>query len=159
MKKTFSIDSTKYTVIEVTAIASCDMDTADRQNALLVVNYLNGEKFEKVVFGYELPETEEDFEDMCSDSNAWESDCEVLKTVRDRYIAERSICESELREPLYFPDDEYCDSWFGSEQPVCLTAEDIADLANGWAMTVEELMEQVHEASDDEIFEWGVTNG
>lgn len=74
-------------------------------------------------------------------------------------LAEWSIWESELREPLYMPDDEHLDSWFGSEYPVCLTAENIADLANGWSKTVEELMEQVHEASDIEIFEWGVYNG
>jgi hypothetical protein len=83
MEKTFTIDNNKYTVIEVTAVASCDMETADRQNALLVINYQNGEKFEKVVFGYDMPETTEDFNDMCGDSGAWESDSEVLATVKD----------------------------------------------------------------------------
>ena len=84
MKKTFTVNNTDYTVIEVTAVASCDMDTGDRQDALLVVNTQNGEKVEKVVFGYEMPETAEDFLDMCDDYNAWDSDYEVLETVKDR---------------------------------------------------------------------------
>lgn len=74
-------------------------------------------------------------------------------------LAEWSIWESELRESLYMPDDDYLDSWFGSDAPMCLSAEDIAYLANGWGKTVDELMEQVHEASEDEIEEWGVYNG
>lgn len=84
MKKTFTIESINYTVIEVTAIASCDMESGDRQDALLVVSCMNGEKFEKVVFGYEIPETAEDFSDMCEDSSAWEYDHEVLATVKNR---------------------------------------------------------------------------
>ena len=84
MKKTFTVNNADYTVIEVTAVASCDMDTGDRQDALLVVNTQNGEKVEKVVFGYEMPETTEDFLDMCDDYNAWDSDYEVLETVKDR---------------------------------------------------------------------------
>ena len=84
MKKIFTVGGTKYTVITCTAVAACDLDTNDRQDALLVVTYRNGDKIEKVVFGYDMPETAEDFEDMCEDSNAWESDYEVLETVMDR---------------------------------------------------------------------------
>ena len=84
MKKTFTIENHKYIVIPCTAVASCDMDTNTRQDALLVVTFRNFEKIEKVVFGYDMPETAEDFEDMCNDSSAWESDSEVLETVMDR---------------------------------------------------------------------------
>ena len=81
MKKTFTINNTKYTVTNCTAVAACDLDTGDRQDALLVVSYDNGEKFDRVVFGYDMPETAEDFADMCDDSSAWESAADVLETV------------------------------------------------------------------------------
>ena len=79
MTKTFTIDNTEYTVTTCTAIALGDVF---EQGALLVENTADsGEMFQKVVFGYEMPETAEDFDEMCGDSGAWESDCEVLGTV------------------------------------------------------------------------------
>lgn len=79
MRKTFTIDNTEYTATECEAIA---LDDCCSQDALLVENTADsGEKFQKVVFGYEMPETVEDFEAMCEDSNAWESDQEVLDSV------------------------------------------------------------------------------
>ena len=42
----------------------------------------SGEKIEYVVFGYDMPENEDDFSDMCEDSDSWDSDCETLETVR-----------------------------------------------------------------------------
>ena len=77
----------------------------------------------------------------------------------DEPLAEWSIWESELREAVYMPDDEYLDRWFDSEQPVCLTKDEIKALALGWSVPVDELMGQVHEATEDEIDEWGVSNG
>lgn len=59
-----------YEITRITAIAECD---SERQDALLVVNEQDGEKAEYVVFGYEMPEDEEDFSNMCSDPSAWES--------------------------------------------------------------------------------------
>lgn len=82
MEKTFIINNTEYTVTACTAVAYCDLETGDRQNALLVVSYQNGAKFEKVVFGHKMPETDEDFSDMYEDSSAWESDWEVLESVK-----------------------------------------------------------------------------
>ena len=79
MTKNFTIDNTEYTVTTCTAIALGDIS---EQEALLVENTADsGEKFEKVVFGYEMPETAEDFEAMCEDASAWESDSDVLDTV------------------------------------------------------------------------------
>ena len=85
MKKTFTVEGTEYTVEEITAIATCagEYSEDDRQNALLVTNMTDsGEKIEYVVFGWAMPENEDDFSDMCEDSNAWDSDCETLETVR-----------------------------------------------------------------------------
>lgn len=79
MTKTFTIDNTEYTITDCTAL-----DCEDRRvNALLVKNTADsGEKFQFVVFNYDMPETVEDFEDMCGDHWAWDSDYEVLKTVQ-----------------------------------------------------------------------------
>ena len=78
------VDGRTYEIKNVSAIAGCDLESDLRQNALLV-EYTNnyGEKIESVVFGYSMPECEDDFRDMCDDSCAWESDWEVIKTVKE----------------------------------------------------------------------------
>ena len=53
-----------------------------RQNALHVGCHLNWEYVEKVVFGYSMPESNEEFADMCADSDAWESEYNVLRSIR-----------------------------------------------------------------------------
>ena len=81
--KTFTINDIKYTVQPCTAICMADQaDESNRQKALLVSNESNGEKFDFVVFGYDMPETDEDFLYMSDDTSAWESDWEVLETVK-----------------------------------------------------------------------------
>ena len=81
--KTFTINDIKYTVQPCTAICMADQaDESNRQKALLVSNEANGEKFDFVVFGYDMPETDEDFLYMSDDTSAWENDWEVLETVR-----------------------------------------------------------------------------
>ena len=81
--KTFTINDIKYTVQPCAAICMADQaDESNRQKALLVSNEANGEKFDFVVFGYDMPETDEDFLYMSDDTSAWENDWEVLETVR-----------------------------------------------------------------------------
>lgn len=82
MEKTITINETEYTISNCTAVACCDLKNAAQQDALLVTCYRDGEKVECVVFGYEMPETADDFVAMCEDSFAWESYYEVLETVR-----------------------------------------------------------------------------
>ena len=72
-----------YTIEPVTAIASCDLADKLRQNALLVCYVDDDEEITSVVFGYEMPEDEEDFNTMAEDPFAWESDFEVLATVQN----------------------------------------------------------------------------
>ncbi len=55
----------------------------------------------------------------------------------------------------FFPDDEYRDSVFGSADATCLSRATIEWLADGWEMSFDELMGQMHEASSDEIAEYG----
>ena len=79
-----TVNERTYTIEPVTAIASCDLADNIRQNALLVC-YVNDfdEEITSVVFGYEMPEDEEDFNEMADDPFAWESDFEVLDTVQN----------------------------------------------------------------------------
>lgn len=81
--KQFEINGVKYTVESCSAICGADLgDEGKRQDALLVSSERDGEKFEEVVFGYDMPETEENFLDMCDDSAAWETDAAVIASVR-----------------------------------------------------------------------------
>ena len=85
MKKTFTVEGTEYTVEDITAIATCAGEHGEemRQNALLVTNMADsGEKIEYVVFGYDMPENDDDFSDMCEDSDAWDSNWETIETVK-----------------------------------------------------------------------------
>ena len=85
MKKTFTVEGTEYTVEDITAIATCAGEHGEemRQNALLVTNMADSEeKIEYVVFGYDMPENDDDFSDMCEDSDAWDSNFETLETVK-----------------------------------------------------------------------------
>ena len=77
-----TVNERTYTIEPVTAIASCDLADKLRQNALLVCYVDDDEEITSVVFGYEMPEDEEDFNTMAEDSFAWESDFEVLATVQ-----------------------------------------------------------------------------
>lgn len=65
--------------------------------------------------------------------------------------AERSI----NMKTYYFPNSEHEEAFFGSDYPVCVDVEELRRLARGWDLTWEEMMEQVHEASKDEIEEYG----
>lgn len=82
--KTFTINDIKYTVQPCTAICMADQaDESNRQKALLIVSETRDEvKDEAVVFGYDMPETDDDFLCMSDDPGAWESDWEVLETVK-----------------------------------------------------------------------------
>lgn len=81
--KQFEINGIEYTVESCSAICGADLgDEGKRQDALLVSSERDGEKFEEVVFGYEMPEIEENFLDMCDDSAAWETDAAVIASVR-----------------------------------------------------------------------------
>lgn len=69
----FIIDGITYYVYEATAIAECDEgDESNRQDALLVITTDGTEVDQYVVFGYDMPETEDDFNAICEDENAWE---------------------------------------------------------------------------------------
>ena len=72
--KVFNIDGTEYTIEDCTAICAADCgDESKKQEALRVSCKRGNEKFEQVVFGYNMPETVEAFRDVCEDYAARES--------------------------------------------------------------------------------------
>ena len=55
----------------------------------------------------------------------------------------------------FFPNPENEESFFGSDNPICVDKEEVVRLATEWGFTWDEMMEQVHEANDDEIEKYG----
>lgn len=81
MKKTFTLSGTEYTVCECTAIAK-DLGESERRKALYVYSISeSGEKTEFVLFGYDLPEDEYEFFEMCAESADWDGWYETIKTI------------------------------------------------------------------------------
>ena len=63
--------------------------------------------------------------------------------------------EKEKMDTFYIAKPEHEDAVYGSEYPVCLSLCAIAELAAGWEMTTEELLEQMDEATPEQIAEFG----
>ena len=55
----------------------------------------------------------------------------------------------------YIADSEHIDQIYGDLDPVCVTLAEIERLAREWDMTTDELLEQFHEATDEEIEQFG----
>ena len=56
----------------------------------------------------------------------------------------------------YIADPEHSDAIYGDQLPVCIDLAEVERLAREWDMTTEDLLEQMHEASESEIEEYGV---
>lgn len=56
---------------------------------------------------------------------------------------------------FYIAKPEYENEIYGSESPVCLSICAVAELAAGWEMTTDELLEQMDEATPEQIAEFG----
>lgn len=81
MKKTFTIGGTEYTVCECTAICK-DLGESERRNALFVYSISeSGEKDEYVLFGFDMPEDEAEFLEMCEYSSEWDGWYETVESV------------------------------------------------------------------------------
>ena len=64
-----------------------------------------------------------------------------------------------MEKTYYIANTEYSDRVYGSELPVCIDLNEIEILAREWDMTTAELLEQFHEASPEEIAEYGISEG
>lgn len=81
MKKIFIVNGIEYIVETCTAIAASIGDT-ERQNAIYVESKTEfGEIIQYVVFGFEMPETEEDFKNICESGISWDSYIDTIITV------------------------------------------------------------------------------
>ena len=59
-----------------------DLGEFERRKALFVCSISeSGEKTEFVVFGYDMPEDEAEFLEMCEDSSAWDGCFETIDSV------------------------------------------------------------------------------
>lgn len=56
---------------------------------------------------------------------------------------------------FYIAKPEHVDAIYGSEYPVCLSLCAVSQLASGWEMTTDELLEQMDEATPEQIAEFG----
>lgn len=63
-----------------------------------------------------------------------------------------------MTKTYFFPDTEHYDAFFGASAPICIDRAELERLARGWEMDIEDLMEQVHEATENEIAEYGTYN-
>lgn len=80
--ETFELHGKTYEVYPCSAVALEAGDSEeDRQQALYVVP-VGCSDGDAVVFGWNIPETSEDFASMCEDSSAWSMDCGTLETIK-----------------------------------------------------------------------------
>lgn len=61
-----------------------------------------------------------------------------------------------MKKTYYIANQEHADSIYGAENPVCIDLGEVGRLAGEWGMTTAELLEQMHEATAEEISEFGV---
>ena len=81
MKKTFTACGTEYTVCDCTAVCK-DLGESERRKALYVYSFSeSGEKNEYVLFGFDMPEDEAEFLEMCEDAAAWDGWFETIDSV------------------------------------------------------------------------------
>ncbi len=55
----------------------------------------------------------------------------------------------------YFPNEDHAVDFFGSQDPICVDYNELVRLAHEWDLALDELLDQVHEASESEIESYG----
>lgn len=62
-----------------------------------------------------------------------------------------------MTKTYYVPRAEYFDAFYGDSKPVCVDYAELCDLAVGWGMELAELLDQVHEATFEDITLFGLS--
>lgn len=75
----------------------------------------------------------------------------------DTEFSEAYLEAALLDRDYYFPNSDAEDSFFNGQEPVCVDLEELAELAIGWGIPLEDLMQQVHLADPDEISIYGIS--
>lgn len=82
MKNSFELGGIEYTAADCTAICLAELgDESKRQPALYVKSAGDGECWEAVVFGHDMPSTEDELRYIMEDWTSSETAQEVLDTV------------------------------------------------------------------------------
>ena len=80
-----------------------------------------------------------------------------FQEILDTEFSEAYLKAALLDKDYYFPNANAEDAFFGSQEPVCVSMEELVELAIGWGMPFEELRKQVHLADPDEIWCYGIS--
>lgn len=75
----------------------------------------------------------------------------------DSEFSEAYLEAALLDREYFFPNADAEDSFFNGQSPVCVDLEELAELAIGWGMSLDDLMKQVHQADPDEIHTFGIS--
>lgn len=80
-----------------------------------------------------------------------------FQEILDTEFSEAYIKAALLDKDYFFPNTDAEDAFFGSQDPVCVSIEELVELAIGWGIPFEDLMKQMHEADPDEIWCYGIS--
>lgn len=64
-----------------------------------------------------------------------------------------------MEKTYYFPNSEHIDHWFWGDEPVCIDRQEAERMAMGWETeerSADDILNQLHEATDEEIEKYGV---
>lgn len=62
-----------------------------------------------------------------------------------------------MNKTYYIARQEYADAFYGSSSIVCVDYEELSNLAIGWGMELSELLDQVNEATSEDIALYGLS--
>ncbi len=62
-----------------------------------------------------------------------------------------------MSKTYYVPLDEYFDDFYGGGEIVCVDYAELCELAVGWGLELAELLEQVREATPEDIALFGLS--
>lgn len=80
-----------------------------------------------------------------------------FQTLLDTEFSESYVQAALLDRDYYFPNPDAEDSFFNGHSPVCVDLEELAELAIGWGMSLDDLLREVHLADPDEIHTFGIS--
>ena len=61
-----------------------------------------------------------------------------------------------MKKIYYIAAADHADAIYGDQTPICIDLAEVERLAREWGMATEELLEQMHEATTEEIEEFGI---
>lgn len=83
---------------------------------------------------------------------------ELIKKDAEKAAARSNVehDKANSKKKYYFPNDDYCDEFFGNSEPVCVDFREIQRLAKEWGLSYRQLMTRMHTATEEEKKMYGV---